>query len=359
MTVLFSTLKLLFFQVQHMFKGVKKMKLGLIISLMMTLVNTNVSAVPFQGKSYIVMEASHQIVIEGSNQDYIQSVASISKIMTCIIAIENMELDTIITVDDTINKAWGSGVYIHIGDKISLRDLLYGLMLRSGNDAAVMIAKAVGKEIPKFVDMMNDKAKELQLHSTTFSNPTGLDEEDNGNQSTVYDMARLMAYCHQNPIFNEIVSTKEYKREDGNGTWHNKNKLLTNYEYCIGGKTGFTKKARRTLITMARKDDLDLIIVTFNCGNDFEFHQKKFEECYANLKATKIFSKGIVEFKQQQYYLDFDVYVNKKPTDKVEVSLNNNEIVILLNNQPIAKQKVVPYNCFLGFKMVLKDLFYG
>lgn len=244
MTVLFSTLKLLFFQVQHMFKGVKKMKLGLIISLMMTLVNTNVSAVPFQGKSYIVMEASHQIVIEGSNQDYIQSVASISKIMTCIIAIENMELDTIITVDDTINKAWGSGVYIHIGDKISLRDLLYGLMLRSGNDAAVMIAKAVGKEIPKFVDMMNDKAKELQLHSTTFSNPTGLDEEDNGNQSTVYDMARLMAYCHQNPIFNEIVSTKEYKREDGNGTWHNKNKLLTNYEYCIGGKTGFTKKAR-------------------------------------------------------------------------------------------------------------------
>ena len=128
---------------------------------MMTLVNTNVSAVPFQGKSYIVMEASHQIVIEGSNQDYIQSVASISKIMTCIIAIENMELDTIITVDDTINKAWGSGVYIHIGDKISLRDLLYGLMLRSGNDAAVMIAKAVGKEIPKFVDMMNDKAKEL------------------------------------------------------------------------------------------------------------------------------------------------------------------------------------------------------
>ena len=190
-------------------------------------------------------------------------------------------------------------------------------------------------------------------------NPTGLDEEDNGNQSTVYDMARLMAYCHQNPIFNEIVSTKEYKREDGNGTWHNKNKLLTNYEYCIGGKTGFTKKARRTLITMARKDDLDLIIVTFNCGNDFEFHQKKFEECYANLKATKIFSKGIVEFKQQQYYLDFDVYVNKKPTDKVEVSLNNNEIVILLNNQPIAKQKVVPYNYFLGFKMVLKDLFYG
>lgn len=332
--------------------------ISLIISLTMMPLE-NIKNIPFQGKSYIVMEANNQIVIEGSNQDYIQSVASISKIMTCIIAIENMELDTIITIDDTVNKAWGSGIYVHIGDKISLRDLLYGLMLRSGNDAALMIAKAVAKDVGKFVDMMNDKAKELELHSTTFANPTGLDEEDNGNLSTVYDMARLMAYCHQNPIFNEIVGTVEYQREDGNGTWHNKNKLLTNYKYCIGGKTGFTKKAKRTLVTMARKNDLDLIIVTFNCGNDFAFHQSKYEECYEMLKATKIFSKGIVEFEQKQYYLDFDILVNKKPSDKVDVSLINDEIIISLNNQPVSKQKIIPYNYFLGFKMILKDLFYG
>ena len=332
--------------------------ISLIISLAITPLNS-VKPVEFQGKSYIVMEASNQVVIEGSNEDYIQSVASISKIMTCILAIENMNLDTIITVDDTINKAWGSGIYIHIGDKISLRDLLYGLMLRSGNDAALMIAKAVAKDVPKFVDMMNDKARELELHNTTFSNPTGLDEEDNGNQSTVYDMARLMAYCHQNPIFNEIVKTKEYVREDGNGTWHNKNKLLTNYKYCIGGKTGFTKKARRTLITMARKNGLDLIIVTFNCGNDFEFHQKKYEECFDLLEETKIFSRGIVEFEQQKYYLDLDLFVNKKDSDKIDVSFDNNEIIISLNNQPIRKQKVVSYNFFIGFKMVLKDLIYG
>ena len=315
--------------------------ISLIISLAITPLNS-VKPVEFQGKSYIVMEASNQVVIEGSNEDYIQSVASISKIMTCILAIENMDLDTIITVDDTINKAWGSGIYIHIGDKISLRDLLYGLMLRSGNDAALMIAKAVAKDVPKFVDMMNDKARELELHNTTFSNPTGLDEEDNGNQSTVYDMARLMAYCHQNPIFNEIVKTKEYVREDGNGTWHNKNKLLTNYKYCIGGKTGFTKKARRTLVTMARKNGLDLIIVTFNCGNDFEFHQKKYVECFDLLEETKIFSRGIVEFEQQKYYLDLDLFVNKKDSDKIDVSFDNNEIIISLNNQPIRKQKLSP-----------------
>lgn len=333
-----------------------------IISLIISLTFTplyNVEHVEFQGKSYIVMEANNQMVIEGSNEDYIQSVASISKIMTCILAIENMDLDTIITVDDTINQAWGSGIYIHIGDKISLRDLLYGLMLRSGNDAAAMIAKAVAQDVVKFVDMMNDKAKQLGLHNTTFSNPSGLDEEDNGNLSTVYDMARLMAYCHQNPIFNEIVGTKEYVREDGNGTWLNKNKLLTTYKYCIGGKTGFTKKARRTLITIARKNNLDLIIVTFNCGNDFEFHQKKYEECYELLKETKIFSRGIIEFEQKKYYLDLDLFVNKKDNDKIDVSFKNNEITISLNNHTVSKQKVTPYNYYLGFKMVLKDLIYG
>lgn len=332
--------------------------ISLIISLTFIPLD-NVEHVEFQGKSYIVMEANNQMVIEGSNEDYIQSVASISKIMTCILAIENMDLDTIITVDDTINQAWGSGIYIHIGDKISLRDLLYGLMLRSGNDAAVMIAKAVGQDVIKFVDMMNDKAKQLGLHNTTFSNPSGLDEEDNGNLSTVYDMARLMAYCHQNPIFNEIVGTKEYVREDGNGTWLNKNKLLTTYKYCIGGKTGFTKKARRTLITIARKNNLDLIIVTFNCGNDFEFHQKKYEECYELLKETKIFSRGIIEFEQKKYYLDLDLFVNKKDNDKIDVSFKNNEITISLNNHTVSKQKVTPYNYYLGFKMVLKDLIYG
>ena len=110
---------------------------------------------------------------------------------------------------------------------------------------------------------------------------------------------------------------------------------------------------------MARKNDLDLIIVTFNCGNDFEFHEKKYEECFDKLEETKIFSKGIVEYKQQQYYLDFDIFVNKQENDKVDVSFENDEIIVSLNDQPVAREKVAPYNFFIGFKMVLKDLFYG
>ena len=332
------------------------MKLLISFLMIFQMICTNVE---FYGKSYIVYDSLNQYVVEGRNIDYLQSVASISKIMTAIVVIENSRLDKKITVDETINKAYGSCVYIHIKDQITIQDLLYGLMLRSGNDCALMLAKSVGGSVDRFVEMMNEKARDIGMKQTHFSNPSGLDEEDEGNLSTVKEMAMLYRYCCQNPLFNQIVKTKEYKRLDGKGYWHNKNRLLKEYPYCVGGKTGYTKKAKRTLITRAIKKQVDLIIVTFNCGNDFEFHQKKFEECYANLKATKIFSKGIVEFKQQQYYLDFDVYVNKKTTDKVEVSLNNNEIVILLNNQPIAKQKVVPYNYFLGFKMVLKDLFYG
>lgn len=200
--------------------------------------------------------------------------------MTAILVIENSRLDKKVTVDETINKAYGSCVYIHIKDQITIQDLLYGLMLRSGNDCALMLAKSVGSSVDHFVEMMNKKAKDLGMKYSHFSNPSGLDEEDEGNLSTVKEMAILYRYCCQNPLFNQIVKTKEYKRLDGKGYWHNKNRLLKEYPYCVGGKTGYTKKAKRTLITRAVKNHIDLIIVTFNCGNDFEFHQKKYEDCF-------------------------------------------------------------------------------
>lgn len=254
----------------------------------------NVQAVDFQGKAYIVMDSYNQTVLEGKNQDYVQSVASISKIMTAIVAIENGDLDDEYEIGEEVNQAWGSGVYIHIGDHINLRDLLHGLLLRSGNDAANVIAKNVGGDITTFVKMMNEKAQALKMTHTHFSNPTGLDEEDAGNQSTVYDMALLMSYCSQNSIFNDIVMKESYKREDGGGTWQNKNRLLKEYEYCVGGKTGFTKKAKRTLVTRAIKNDVSLVIVTFNCGNDFEFHQKNTKNVLKNIKRYWFYQKAFI-----------------------------------------------------------------
>lgn len=295
----------------------------------------NVRAVDFQGQSYIVMESTQHNVLEGKNIHEVQSVASISKIMTAIVAIENGQLDDEYEIGEEVNEAWGSGIYIHIGDRINLRDLLHGLLLRSGNDAANVIAKNVGGSIEHFVEMMNQKAQELHMTDTHFSNPTGLDEEDDGNQSSVYDMALLMSYCSQNPIFNDIVMKETYQREDGGGTWHNKNRLLEEYEYCVGGKTGYTKKAKRTLVTRAIKDDVSLVIVTFNCGNDFEFHQKKYEVCFQKYQNVLVLSKGIYQYHGHSFLIDQDLYYCGQESQNVSLQSRGDILKVYVNENPI------------------------
>ena len=168
------------------------MKLLISFLMIFQMICTNVE---FYGKSYIVYDSLNQYVVEGRNIDYLQSVGSISKNMTAIVVIENSRLDKKITVDKTINKAYGSCVYIHIKDRITIQDLLYGLMLRSGNDCALMLAKSIGGSVERFVEMMNEKARDIGMKQTHFSNPSGLDEEDEGNLSTVKEMAILYRYC--------------------------------------------------------------------------------------------------------------------------------------------------------------------
>ena len=226
--------------------------------------------------SYIVMDASSSRVLEGSNIHEKRLIASTSKIMTCIIALENSDINQEIEVDDEVLKAYGSAIYIEKGEHIKLIDLLYGLMLRSGNDAAIEIANHVSSSIDEFVTLMNNKAKELNMKDTLFINPSGLeDNKGNGNISTSYDMALLMSYALNNDLFKEIISTKKYiaKTDYKTYLWINKNKLLHDYKYCIGGKTGFTKKARRTLVTASTKDNKTIIVVTLNDPNDFKNHQ--------------------------------------------------------------------------------------
>lgn len=294
-----------------------------------------VHAVDFQGKSYIVMESTHQNVLEGKDIYEVQSVASISKIMTAIVAIENGQLDDEYKIGEEVNEAWGSGIYVHIGDRMNLRDLLHGLLLRSGNDAANVIAKNIGGNIENFVDMMNQKAQELKMTRTHFSNPTGLDEEDDGNQSCVYDMALLMSYCSLNPIFNDIVMKETYQREDGGGTWHNKNRLLNEYEYCVGGKTGYTKKAKRTLVTRAIQDDVSLIIVTFNCGNDFEFHQQKYEECFKKYQNVLVLSKGIYQYHGHSFLIDQDLYYCGQESQNVSLQSTGDVLQVYIDQKSI------------------------
>lgn len=266
-----------------------------IILIILTLISTliPIHATEFYAKNYIILNADTLQVLEGKKIHETQSVASISKIMTAILVIENTDLNTQITLNDSIKKAYGSGIYVHIGDTITIQDLLYGLMLRSGNDAAIALADYTGNGVKNFVQMMNDKAQILGMSNTHFSNPSGLDEEDSGNVSSVYDMAILMSYCINNPIFVTISGTMHYKRLDLQGKWLNKNKLLSLYEYTIAGKTGYTVKAKRTLINAAKKDDITLICVTFNCGDDFNFQKYLFETYFEQFNQIKILFQGV------------------------------------------------------------------
>lgn len=227
-------------------------------------------------RSYIVMEANDGHILQGKDIHLSRSVASISKIMTAIIALESDKLFNVVTVGDEIKNAVGSSLYLEKGNQITIIDLVYGLLLRSGNDAANIIARNVASGIDDFVRLMNDKARELNMKDSTFNNPSGLDMYDEGNISSAHDMALLMRYCLSNIWFREIAGTKKYV-SPLKGLWANKHKLIQSYEYCTGGKTGYTKKAKRTLVTSARKDDLELIVVTIDCGGDFSFHKSLFE----------------------------------------------------------------------------------
>lgn len=255
-------------------------------------------------RSYIVMEQNSGKILEGKDIHLRRSVASISKIMTAIIALESANLFECVVIGDEINNAVGSSLYLEKGTKITVIDLVYGLLLRSGNDAACAIAKHVGKTEKLFVEKMNKKACELHMKDSLFLNPHGLDIDDGGNVSSAYDMGLLMRYCLDNQLFRKIASSKSYLNKQ-KGLWVNKHKLIQKYEYATGGKTGYTAKARRTLVTSAKKDDLEIIVVTLDCGSDFAFHHQIFDKYFS-------IYQGIVFLQEGKNFIHDYVVVTKK-----------------------------------------------
>lgn len=282
------------------------------ILLFLLLLPVTINAYGTSATSAILMDTDSGRIIYQKDIHNVRSVASISKIMTAIVAIESGKLDEIVIIGDEINLAYGSGIYIKVGEELTLRDLVYGLMLRSGNDAALAIAHFVGGSVDNFVNLMNNQAKQIGMTQTTFNNPSGLDQEK-GNYSTAYDMALLTKYAMQNPEFKTIVGTKKYELKTNLNyyLWNNKNKLLTTYKYATGGKTGFTTKAKRTLVTTASKNNVNLVAVTLNDGNDFEDHKNLFEEAFNEYRGYKILSKGKVKILGENYYKDSEFYLNE------------------------------------------------
>lgn len=297
------------------------MKKYLYLLLIPLIIPINVKAT-----STIAYEMNSNRILYSSNINDKRSVASISKIMTALLACESGKLDDMVTVGDEINKSYGSAIYIKEGEQLTLRDLVYGLMLRSGNDASYAIAKYVGEDVDTFVKKMNEKASILGMSNTTFNNPNGLDE-DGGNISTAYDMALLTTYAMQNDEYRTITSTKKYtvKTNYNYYSWTNKNKLLFSYQYVTGGKTGYTEIAKRTLVTTASKDNLDVVVVTLNDGNDFNDHKKIYEQIFKDYKGYYILKRGDISVlntgNDDTYYIQDDFIYPLKDNEKDNVKI--------------------------------------
>ncbi|MBD8003455.1 D-alanyl-D-alanine carboxypeptidase family protein [Bacillus norwichensis] len=249
---------------------------------------------PVSASSAVLMEQNTGRVLFEKNPHEVRRIASITKILTAILAIESGKMDETVKVSRKAAYEEGSSIYLVPGEKIKLRDLVYGLMLRSGNDAADAIAEHVGGSMEGFVFMMNQKAKEIGMKNTNFSNPSGLDSHEE-HYSTAYDMALLMRYAMHNETFKTISGTKTYsfEREEHSQHWKNKNRLLTEkYKYATGGKTGYTKRAGRTLVTTATKKDNDMIAVTLNASDDWNDHISMYEYGSSHFKMKKILPEG-------------------------------------------------------------------
>ncbi len=215
--------------------------------------------------SALVLETSTARVLAAQNAHARLPMASTTKIMTALIAIEHGDLSNMVTVSANAYGTEGSSIYLELEEQISLQDLLYGLMLKSGNDAAVAIAEHVGGSVDNFVQMMNEKAQNLGCVNTRFANPNGLPNDE--HYTTAFDLARIAAYALHNPIFKTIVNTTYYQTTTGNHvrTFKNSNKLLWQYEGTTGVKTGYTKAAGRCLVFAAQKDGFDVVGVVLNC----------------------------------------------------------------------------------------------
>ena len=317
-------------------------KLLLIIMLLPLTIN----AYSTSATSAILMDTDSGRIIYAKDINNARSVASISKIMTAIIAVESGKLNDVVIIGEEINKAYGSGIYIKNGEELTLKDLVYGLMLRSGNDAALAIAHYVGGSVDNFVQLMNDYAKKIGMKNSTFNNPSGLDEEK-GNYSTAYDMALLTKYAMQNKEFKQVVGTKKYELKTNLNyySWTNKNKLLSLYKYATGGKTGFTTKARRTLVTTASKNNVNLVAVTLNDGDDFNDHKNLFEEAFKEYKNYQILNKDKITilgenyYKNYQFYLkeDFNYSLKKEEVDDILIKFELKKLSDYKNNDKVGK----------------------
>ena len=242
----------------------------------------NISAV-----SAIVIEADTGTALWEKNADEHRAMASTTKIMTALLTIEAGGLDREFTVDPLAILVEGTSMGLREGDRVSRRDLLYGILLPSGNDAANAAAVSVSGSIGAFVELMNSRAQELGLSNTHFVTPSGLDAD--GHYTTARDLAKLAAFAMKNEVFREVAACKSAEVEFGNPpykrTLYNSNKMLRRYDGAIGVKTGFTDNARRCLVSAAERGGGSLVAVSLIAGDDWNVYANMLDYGFTKVKA--------------------------------------------------------------------------
>ncbi|MFT4413152.1 D-alanyl-D-alanine carboxypeptidase family protein [Fredinandcohnia humi] len=305
----------------------------IVLMVLLAILPQKTSALSVSAKSAILIEQESGRILFEKNAFTKMRIASITKIMTALLAIESGRMDEMVKVSEKAVRTEGSSLYLQPNEKIKLEHLVYGLMLRSGNDSAVAIAEHVGGSLDGFVFLMNQKAAEIGMQNTEFANPHGLDDHEN-HYSTAYDMAILTKYAMTNETFREIFGTKVYRAPNPNEkwdrVWRNKNKLLTRlYPYSTGGKTGYTKRAKRTLVSTAKKDGVELIAVTINASDDWNDHMQMFNTSFNTYDLVKIVKEGELEKVNNSFYKgkvfvdhSFVYPLTKEERDEIKVSIN-------------------------------------
>ena len=306
-------------------------------------------------ENYVVMDTKSSRVLGSKNMNEKMLIASTTKIMTSLVALENASTTDVLCAESEILSVYGSMIYLDIGECMTLYDLLVGLNLRSGNDAAMVIStQTIGYD--NFIKEMNILANRIGMTNTKFSNPHGLDNETE-NISTAYDLALLMRYATKNKIFMEITKLKKYNLTSNveEHIWYNKNELLRSYKFATGGKIGYTEKAGFMFVSSAGKANEDLIVVTMKEKDRFNTHKKLYEEYFKNYDSYKLINKDNFVIKSD-YYKNYHLYVN----EDIEVMLKKDELDYIKVDIDIIKKKKIKDKEVIGKANVyVKDQLVG
>lgn len=283
-------------------------------------------AISTSAQSAILFCKDNREVYYSQNENSRSKIASTTKIMTALLALEYAEKKNKKVEFTSEMIAEGSSMYLKVGEIVTLRDLAVGLLLCSGNDAANATAISIAGSIEKFAGIMNKRAKKIGMKNTNFVNPSGLDDEN--HYSTAYDMALLMSEAMDNKDFAEITAMKTAtvsftEPKEKIVTYTNHNRLLSMYEYCIGGKTGYTIASGRCLVTCAKKDELTLICVTMNDRQDFSDHMNLYNYGYEK------YCMSVLDDRELYYTVKT---VNGK-MQRTTVSCNEVTKIVLTNDQ--------------------------